>query len=368
MRTGLSVSGACPLLTDNGTLADMSDKRLSGGDRLVEQCLQGIRTLFPGDQVQYVPSGDSEGHDGELRLELASRRAARYRVTEKRTHLSYGLVDGLPVGTSGTKATNLLFAPYVAPPMGRYLVERQWNYVDAVGNLHLTLGAGGSTVAHVEGRTPRREVATRGTRLPGHLVTLALLADRNLLAAPVRTLAAMAGVSKTAVADQLQRLTEQGLLARTKNGLQLLRGGTLLERWIGAYLDTVRPRWLLGRFQTQESDVERLERSLSERLAGMTWGLGGGAAAWRLIRHYRGEETVLHVAAAPADLAGRLRALPSQSGNLVVLVAAVPLVFEGSAPNLVHPLLVYSELLASQDPRAREAAGEFRRQQLPELA
>jgi hypothetical protein len=41
--------------------------------------------------------------------------------------------------------------------------------------------------------------------------------------------------------------------------------------------------------------------------------------------------------------------------------------FEGVEPHLAHPLLVYAEMLASRDPRTREAAEDLRRQFLPEL-
>ena len=361
---GLSVTNGQAKVTD------MRAVNQRGEDQLVQHCLASIRAISPGIKVQYTPLGAAgdTGHDGELRLGLSGRQpGARYLVSEKRTHLSYALVDGLLGGIRRAKAPCVIFAPHVAPHMGRYLAEKKVSYVDAVGNLHLTADDGRTLIAHVEGRSPRRAASSRGMRLPAHLVTFALLGDRESLAAPVRTLAAKTGVSKTAVADQLQRLTEQGFLVRTKEGLQLLRPGSLLDRWISAYLDTVRPRWLVGRFQTQEADVEKLEHALPPRLTGLTWAFGGGAAAWRLTRYYRGEETILHVASAPPDLPGRLRALPSASGNLVVLTSSMPLAFKGSVPHVVHSLLIYSELLASLDPRARESAEDFRRQHLPEL-
>jgi hypothetical protein len=110
-----------------------------------------------------------------------------------------------------------------------------------------------------------------------------------------------------------------------------------------------------------------VERQIKKGLSDLTWSLGGGAAAWRMTKFHRGEETVVFLATAPHDLPARLRALPSDNGRLIVLHATAPLALEGTEPHLAHPLLVYVEMLASHDARTREAAGEIRRRFLPEL-
>jgi hypothetical protein len=73
---------------------------------------------------------------------------------------------------------------------------------------------------------------------------------------------------------------------------------------------------------------------------------------------------VLHIEVPPADLAKRLRALPAQDGPLTILRAAGKIGFEGILPKTVHPLLVFTELLATGKERAREAAQEIRERYL----
>ena len=51
----------------------------------------------------------------------------------------------------------LVLAPYVSPPMGRFLEEHGLSYIDRLGNCHLQLGP--SHVVHV------RERFARGRRL-----------------------------------------------------------------------------------------------------------------------------------------------------------------------------------------------------------
>ena len=84
----------------------------------------------------------------------------------------------------------------------------------------------------------------------------------------------------------------------------------------------------------------------------------------RLTKHYRGEETVLHVDTPPADLANRFRALPAQGGPLTILRLPGQIGFEGILPRTAHPLLVFTELLTTGKERAREAAQKIRERYL----
>ena len=123
----------------------------------------------------------------------------------------------------------------------------------------------------------------------------------------------------------------------------------------------VRPRLRIGSYRTQDDDPRVLETHIEQVLAGEeSWGFGGGAAALRLTQHYRGESTVLHVARPLPELPKRLRALRDDEGALVLLGIPGPLAWKGALPRTVHPLLVYTELLISENERAREAALEIR--------
>jgi hypothetical protein len=128
----------------------------------------------------------------------------------------------------------------------------------------------------------------------------------------------------------------------------------------------VRPSWLQGRYRTKDQDPERIERQIADVWDDRRWAFGAGAAAWRMNRHYRGGETVIHVDSAPMDELRRLGALRSDDGPLAILVTPGTTAYAGVEPHLAHPLLVYTELVTSADPRMREAAGELREQFLNE--
>jgi hypothetical protein len=280
-------------------------------------------------------------------------------VELKRTYLTYATADGVLAQMKAlTPKPWILFAPYIPRPLGQHLAEHDANYMDLAGNCRLVLG--NRYVAHVEGRTRERAAEERrGLRVPGYQVLFAILAEPELLNATVRRLADAAGTGKTAAAETLRRLQDENLIGEVKGRRFILEAKILLERWIAGYATHVRPRLLIGTYRTADRDPEALERHVEEVLADkLTWGFGGGAAAARLARFYRGERTVVHLEKAPPDLQKRLQAQRVDNGPLVLLRAPGQIAFNGVKPRTVHPLLIYTELLVTDDPRAREAANE----------
>ncbi len=308
------------------------------------------------------PEHRQKGSQGDAMLELTTPRGRRQlRVEEKGSHLSQALVSDLIArASSRTTLPLILFAPYVSPEMGALLVSRGINFVDRAGNCHLDLG--GSYVAHVEGRKLRQSSdAPGGIRAPGFRLIFALLVEPDLLNASARDLARASGVSLGTASNVLRRLAHDRIVVRTKSKRHLVRRDDLVERWIAGYAETLRPQLLAGRFQTPDKDPPTLEDRVAALLGpDGTWAWGGAAAAFRLTKHYRSDETVLHVEAASSDLPKRLKAIPHSSGRLVLLGVPGPLAFRGQAPHTVHPLLIYTELILTGSDRAREAASELR--------
>ena len=198
--------------------------------------------------------------------------------------------------------------------------------------------------------------------MAGYRVLFALLARDDLLNVPIRTLAEAADVSKNAAAHAIARLTNDGIVGEENGRRRFLDRDAVLDRWLAGYATTVRPRLLVGTFRTPDKDPNELERRIEEVLGtDEQWVWGGGAAAMRLTKFYRGPETVVHVPRWRADFPKQLKALKAHDGPLVVLQPLEQLALEGVVPRTAHPLMVYTELLATGDPRAREAAAEIQR-------
>lgn len=329
-----------------------------------EPYLTGLRKLPFVRQADLVEGGHPEA---DYALVLRTRKGThKYDVQEARTHLTRELVDHLATrfNVQRTKKARpwMLFAPYVGAGMAEQLARLDIQYVDRAGNCRVQIGD--EYMALIEGQRQPKELNQphkgTGTRPEGYQVLFTLLARPELANAPVRAIAQAAGPGKTAVAELLRRLEDEGLLTDTKGHRHLLvERGELLQRWIAGYTNVLRPRLFMGRYRTQDADPQQLERHVEQALgATVPWAWGGTAAAARLVGHYRGQQTVLHVddTLLEMELRRRLRALPAEDGPLVVVRAPAQAAFDGKRPRTVHPLLVYAELLATNDERAREEA------------
>jgi hypothetical protein len=326
----------------------------------------------------------------------ASAGLQSFTVAHVRSHLGKNDVE-LWAGRARKRSTArpiLLVAPYVSGPMGARLREAGIRYVDAVGNVFLTIDGpqGVQHMALVEGRTPARpQAAERAWRAPGYQVLFALLVRPSLLEAAVREVATMAEVSTSPVLQVRDKLIELGFAVKRKNGLAWTTGALpkARELWLRGYATTLRPSLLLQRYRPrQRMDIPTLEQEIEARLQERyTWRWGGAAAAFRLDRHYRGETTVVHIDAprtSTQELTATLRMIPDPAGSVVVLrrpgtlafdlgpaALRLPLLAEAPGaltqvvqPYTVHPLLAWAELLEEGNDRASEAAAELAAQLL----
>jgi hypothetical protein len=273
----------------------------------------------------------------------------------------------------------ILFASHVGPQLSRYLRQHRINFIDQDGNCHLSIDEG--HVAYIEGRkrsAPAWE--SHGMGRAGYKILFALLARPGLVACPVREIATASGASKTAASSVLGRLTSEGIIGATRRDRILLRPDDLLQRWLNGYVDRLRPRLLFGRYETRIEDTDELDGFLRHELSTkgegwfadgpktIRWAWGGTAAEHRLLHYYRGTTTIIHFEAPPKTAARRLGLAPARSGSITFLGVPGPLAFEQRERNTVHPLLIYSELLASGEERARDAARRIREQYLQYLS
>jgi hypothetical protein len=291
-----------------------------------------------------------------------------YLVDVKATNISHPLANEI-ISKFGRNKSHpwMLFASYVPPGVAEEFTARGVQFVDEAGNCNIRMGD--AYMAQIGGRRPTLRAPTKTANIRGLLVYFAVLASPELRSAPVRALETAIGVSKSVVSTTLKRMKRERLLVERKDGTRWFDNRVLLDRWIAAYPEIVRPRLLWGTYRTSDTDPAALEARVAKSLPSeLRWAFGGGSAANQLTGHFHGNATTLHIIDPPQDLALRIRALSTaEEPTLIVFRATGPLLIAGATPRSAHPLLVYSELLALNADRAREAAGEIRDRFLRDL-
>ncbi|HYJ34171.1 MAG TPA: type IV toxin-antitoxin system AbiEi family antitoxin [Candidatus Binatia bacterium] len=326
-------------------------------------------------EVRCAGRGGRPLPDACIELTVGGRKrvlAVEFRRSDPISRIS---IDHWIARIGASRQDWILFANHVGPRLGKELREQRINFVDREGNCHLSIDEG--HVAYIEGRkrsSPAWE--SHGMGRAGYQVLFALLANPGLTAGTVREIASSSGASKTAASSVLNRLERDGIVVDRN----LLHPDTLLQRWLSGYADRVRPRLLFGRYESKIQDPNELDRFLERELSSqgedsfvdgsktIRWAWGGSAAEHRLLHYYRGTITVIHFDPAPSTAAKRWGLAPARAGAITFLGIPGPLAFQGAEPNTVHPLLIYSELLATGEERARDAAARIRERYLQHLS
>lgn len=258
----------------------------------------------------------------------------------------------------------LLVTPYLTAELGTHCrAKLDLQFMDTAGNAYLR--APGLYV-FIRGERPRGGVGpAAGTRGGGTATALrvvfALLCKPDLLNAPYRDIVRAAGVALGAVGWVFVDLHRRGYVLggqRTRDR-RLLEPGRLVEEWVTNYPIKLRPRLNPRRFRVANPRWWQKTR-LPE---GAFW--GGEVAAAKLTEHLNPATYTVYMEPARrhegvAQLVRRHQLRADPVGQLEILDTFWNFPGEAKQPELVPPLLVYADLLATLDPRNLEIAKRMR--------
>jgi len=335
----------------------------------LELYLEKIRELEFVKDLQFSaepnPRADKE-IDGQLRIRTA-KGTFNFVVDQKSSYLDGSLLNAFIARanhqTEEYQRPIILFARYVPRPSAERLVASRINFLDRVGNMHLTLGSDYSrtVLGNKEPQLPRESASPGAARIQ---LLLTFAADPRAGASTVRQLAEASGLSKSRVAKLREELVDEQILKKTHRGYEVLNKKDLQQILLAGYEHTLRPKLLINRFRAPDSTAEQLLPRFKEALATLSvkWSLTGGPAAYQLQHYYQAPEIPLFVETATDQLLRKLRLLPDRNGPITLLrsFGVLPFWKEISGVTVAHPWLIYAELMHSPDSRAHEAAEQLR--------
>jgi hypothetical protein len=291
----------------------------------------------------------------------AGRRAGaqEYAVSVKR-HMSMATLGAALNGLRDLERERgmpaLLMADYISPPLADKLREQGQAFVDAAGNAFIQQP---ETLIWVVGRKPEPraapEVAGRADTPVGLKIQFALLCEPALANATLREIAACAGVALGSVPAALQDLQEQGHLAVLGKQRSLQTSRRLLDAWAQAYARRLRPKTLKGLYTTPLfDDWEQWGLAPSDGL----W--GGESAAQLLTKYLRPGILTIYTHRLPPPFMAKQRMSKAPDGAAERIVEwREPFWGEmpaGVRPDVVPPVLVYADLMATGESRCIETA------------
>lgn len=256
----------------------------------------------------------------------------------------------------------MLITDYANPKMADRLKEMDLAFIDLAGNAYLNEPP---IFVYIKGNRPADTDAlgptlkpTRAFRTAGLKILFALLTRPELVQETYRDIAETADVALGTVAGIFNNLREHGYLYEgTQGERRLIRKRQLIEQWVTAYPDKLRPKLRLGRYRApkirwwKDVDIEPYNAQWGAEIAGA-----------KLTKYLIPEKTVIYAHVLPTKLLAKYQLKVDPEGDVEILRRFWKHdLFDGIANwdvpfDVVPPLLVYADLIATFDERNVETA------------
>jgi hypothetical protein len=265
------------------------------------------------------------------------------------------------------KPTGLLVADYLNPNIAKTLKDNNVQYMDACGNSYINLPP---IYVHISGQKPAphtKQETNKTFDLSGLKVIYGFLCNRQLVNASYREIAEQTGIALGAVGKVLKSFVDAGFLIDQGKGgkRQLINCRKLLDRWVEAYPEKLKPKLFVGEFI---SDNANWWKSIEIEKYDAYW--SGEVAAAKYTEYLKPQVTTFYVSEKSGSklfAAARLRKANNATENRDGLVKVYrPFWPEKHTPNhehanhlrtdTVHPIIIYADLIASADSRNLEAS------------
>ncbi len=247
----------------------------------------------------------------------------------------------------------LLVAKYVNAQMAEQLRLDGIEFIDTAGNAFINQPP---IYIFLKGNRPPEDVRKaplkRAFKPAGLKIIYAFLCNPGFENKAYREIAAATDVALGTVGWIMKELKDIGfLLDMGKRGNKLTQRENLLQRWVTAYPEQLRAKLILGRYRGEYGWWQ--QKKLDPLVA--QW--GGEVAAERLTHYLKPEVITIYTTAQQLNqllIGNRLRKDPE--GDVEILERFWKPAGKWQFEDMVHPILVYADLMATGNQRNIETA------------
>jgi hypothetical protein len=252
---------------------------------------------------------------------------------------------------------NLLVSEYIAKAAAIEFKKRGINYLDSAGNAFVRHG---NLFICIDGQKAIRKEKTNQSRAfqeAGLKIIFTILASPGSLQYPYRKLADIADVSVGSLSYVMSELEELNYLLKTNNRKTIKNHERLIERWVTAYNEVLRPRLVRKRMKfLQNEQVKSWSELTNFALTHpVLWGGEPGAVLYGA--NLRPEKFIMYSNSALSEIAKAFKMVPDPNGEIEILQKFWT--FEESDKQSVPALLIYSDLMLSGSARNADIANQI---------
>ena len=306
-------------------------------------------TKFIG-QFQHHFKLDKEGYDGELQFRTPKDLPA-FNVDVKKEIRQYQIPNLLKRAEQNQPF--MIMAETIFPLVKEELRANKINYVDAAGNIFIHFK---DQMIWIDGNKPpaiKKTGTNRAFTKTGLKAVFYLLIHQNAINYPYRKLADVTGIAVGNVKNIIDGLREAGfILPIAKKNIALQNKRELLERWITAYGEILRPALYLEAYNFWDKNKFDNWQKLDFQKGITVW---GGEPAGELLTDYLEPEILLLYTNEKTKLVRDWTLIPNEQG----ILRTYEKFWKDDEPDghiYTPPLLVYADLMLTNDPRCNETA------------
>jgi len=254
-----------------------------------------------------------------------------------------------------TKRPTLIIAKYITSEVALELRENGINYLDVAGNCFIKYQ---DLVLYIVGQKVHKKEKTNQAKAfqeAGVKIIFNLLNNPDNLQLSYRELAELADVSIGSVSNVMKELEQQTFILKTNTKRILKNKEKLLERWVVAYQDVLRPRLVKKQMRFVRLDAVQNWKELHlNNEGGMTlW--GGEPAAAILTNHLIPEKYSIYTTLNWQNVGQDMGLVPDVNGKVEILQVFWKYI-DPTNEKTTPPLLVYADLIGSGYSRNVEIA------------
>ena len=246
----------------------------------------------------------------------------------------------------------LLITKYIPSAIANFFVAEGVSYIDAAGNCNIQKN---SLLFIIKGEKTERLPRTNQSRAfqeAGIKLIYYLLINPDNINKTFRELANMSQIALGSVSAIIHELVELNFILKTKNRKVLKNKIDLLQRWVMAYNDVLRPKLLMKRMSFANKTDYTNWNLLPLSSLGVQTLWGGECAASILTRNFTPANFTIYTTSPWQSVGKSLKLIPDDNGKVELLW----LFTKSEEQHTVSPLLIYADLMNSSDSRNMEIA------------
>jgi hypothetical protein len=247
----------------------------------------------------------------------------------------------------------LVIAEKIFPKIKDALVENDIAYIDMYGNIHIETE---NILLQVEGRGKKhihKDNQGRAFTKTGLKALFLFLTNENNINDTYRDIAKSADIGRGNVQYILEGLIDEGFaLPFNEKELKLTNKKQLLQKWIVAYNEKLKPALKVGNFRFNNTNDFLDWKDINLNKTQTLW--GGEPAGNLYTKFLQPEILTLYTIEKKVDIMKKYRLLPDPEGNVIV--------YQKFWKEIEHekkvapPVIVYADLLATGKKRCIETA------------